>query len=94
MPDNTAAVQGKSSTGTSTTPVGPALSVHDSMAAEPTKLPVETQQANVTPEEAYKALNVTIGNCKRQPKGYLAIKEGVLLGKFEQRLTYNAIADC
>lgn len=56
------------------------------MAAEPTKLPVETQQVSVSPEEAYKALHVTIDYCKRQPKGYLTIKEGVLLGNLEQKL--------
>lgn len=96
MQNDTAAVPRKSFTGTSTIPVNPVLSIHDSMAAEPTKLsqsprksltgPVKVQPANITPNEAYEALLVAIDYCRSKPEGYLTIKEGVLLGKFELRL--------
>jgi hypothetical protein len=70
MPDDTAAVLGKSFLGTSTTPVGPVISIHDPTTTEPTKLPqspwesftglVEAQQAMLTPDEAFEALYVAI----------------------------------
>ena len=96
MPDNTAAVPGKSLTDTSTTPVRRVLSINDSTTAESTKLSqsprkslngaVKVQPTNVTAKEAYEALHVAIDYCRSKPVGYLTIKEGVLLGKFEQRL--------
>jgi hypothetical protein len=102
MSDNTAAVSGKSFTGTSTTPVGPVLSIHDSTTAELTKLPqspwesltgsVKLQPIKITPNEAYEALHVAIGYCRSKPKGYLTIKEGVLLGKLEQILEDHCIS--
>lgn len=84
---------------TSTTPVGPVLSIHDSTTAEPTKLSqspwesltgsVNIQPTKITPNEAYEALYVAMGYFRSKPEGYLTTKEGVLLGIFEQRLNHH-----
>jgi hypothetical protein len=78
MPDDTAAVSGKSFLDTS------GQSPWESLTS-----PVEPQPTKITPTEAYEALHVAIGYCRSKPKGYLTIKEGVLLGTLEQRLRHH-----
>jgi hypothetical protein len=50
---------------------------------------LENQRLQTTPDQAQKALQIVIGYCKRQPRGYLETDEGVLLGTLAQRLRHS-----
>jgi hypothetical protein len=72
---------------------------HHSTIVELAKLPhaswrgstslLEAQQPKITPDQAYKAIQVVIDYCKRKPQGYLEIDEGVLLGTLARRLEHH-----
>lgn len=67
-----------------TTTTKPTELLHPSRGCS-TGLP-QGQQHRIMPDEAHKALQAVIGYCAQQPTGFLGIKEGVLLGKLDERL--------